>query len=173
MIASTIAPNPLEGLVLHAHDAVADAFRHQPLGAKFLAAKADHHHLAAEIRIEREILQRADRHNGLGCGDRDAAAIGMGQRDHVVDVGIFRQQLGTDFLDRVLQRSGDALHRGRDAEDVLGAHRTVGIAKTFECIAFERRQLWRHGGCDFQRIERRRFRHANARLIDPLAGADG
>ena len=50
-------------------------------------------HFAAEIGIARQVLQGADRHHGGGRIDRHAAAIGMGQRHHVIDVGIFRQQL--------------------------------------------------------------------------------
>ena len=91
--------------------------------------------------------------------DRDAAAVSMRQGHDVVDIGVFRQQLGLDALDRKLQRAGDALHAGRDRQHVLGADRTVGVAKTFERVAFERRLRGRDGGGEFERC---RVRAASA-----------
>jgi hypothetical protein len=63
----------------------------------------------------------------------------MRDRHHVVDVGIFRQQLLANTVERKLDRAGDALHAGRDREDVAGADRAVGIAIAFERVAFQRR----------------------------------
>jgi hypothetical protein len=80
----------VEGLVLHAHDAVGCLAWQQPFGNQLLAAEADNHDLAAEIRITRDVLQRPDRHDRQGRGDRNAAAVIMRQRDDVVDIGIFR-----------------------------------------------------------------------------------
>ncbi len=162
----------VKGFVLHPHDGIADAFRHQPLRRELFAAEADDQDLAAEIRIECEVLQGADRHHRIRRGDRDAAAIGMRQRHDVVDIGIFRQELGADALHRIFHRALDALHGRGDAEDVLGAHRTVGIAKALERKTFEWRQRRRHRGRDLELVERRRVGHADARLVDPFAGQD-
>ncbi len=102
MMASTIGAEAVEGLVLHAHDTIACSARQQPLGNELLAAKADDHDLAAEVRVHREVLQRADRHDRQRRVDGDAAAVIVRQPDDVVDIGIFRQQLGLDALDRKL-----------------------------------------------------------------------
>jgi len=94
------------------------------------------------------------------------------QRHDVVDVRVFRQELGADALHRIFHRALDALHGGGDAEDALGADRAVRIAVALEGEAFERRQRSGHGGRDFQLVEGRGLRHANARLIHPFAGQD-
>ena len=65
----------VERLVLHAHDAVVGAVGQQPLGNEFLAAETDDHDFATEIRILREVLQRADRHDRQRRRDGNAAAI--------------------------------------------------------------------------------------------------
>ena len=91
-----------QALVLHAddigivHRGRGDALGQQQFGLQFLAAETDDHDFAAEIRIARQILQGADRHGGAGRVDGDAAAIGMGHGHHVVDIGIFRQQLARE-----------------------------------------------------------------------------
>jgi hypothetical protein len=51
----------IESLTLHAHDAAGCPARQQLLGNKLFAADADDHDLAAEIRVQREVLQRSDR----------------------------------------------------------------------------------------------------------------
>ena len=94
----------------------------------------------------------------------------MGQRHHVVDIGIFRQQLGADLLHRIFERALHALDRGRDAQDIFGADRTIGVAEALEGEAFERRQRRGHCGRDFELVERWRLGHADARFIDPLTG---
>ena len=63
---------------------------HQAFRLQLLAPEAHDHHFAAKIRILCKVLQRADRHCGARRIDGDAAAIGMGHGDHVIDVGIFR-----------------------------------------------------------------------------------
>ena len=69
----------------HPHDAAVGPFRQQPLGNEFFAAEPDHHDLDAEIRIQREVLQGADRHDCQRRIDRDAAAVIVRQADDVVD----------------------------------------------------------------------------------------
>jgi len=82
-----------------AHAGRGHAFGQQQFGLQLLAAETDDHHLAAEIRIARQILQGPDRYRGAGGVDGDTAAIDMGHRHDVVDVRIFRQQLLADALD--------------------------------------------------------------------------
>jgi len=48
----------------------------------------------------------------------------------------------------------------------------VAIAIAFEGETFQRRQRRRHGGRNLELVERWRLRHADARLVDPLAGPD-
>ena len=62
------------------------ARRQQPLGLQLLAAQADHHHLAAEVRVQADVAQRADRDHRVGRVDRHAAAVAVLQPHHVVDV---------------------------------------------------------------------------------------
>ena len=116
------------------------ARRQQALGLQLLAAQAHHHHLAAEVRVQADVAQRADRDLGAGRVDGHAAAVGVFEADHVVDVRELRQQLGLDALHREVEHAGHALHRGRDRQDVARADRAVGVAKAFEGVALERRQ---------------------------------
>ena len=53
------------------------ARRKQALRLQLFAAQADHHHLAAEVRVEADVAQRADRHDRIGRVDGDAAPIGV------------------------------------------------------------------------------------------------
>jgi hypothetical protein len=53
----------VKGFILHPHDMAVRAVRQKPLGNEFLAAEADDHDFAAEIRIQREVLQGSDRHD--------------------------------------------------------------------------------------------------------------
>ena len=43
------------------------ARRQQALGLQLLAAQADHHHLAAEVGVQADVAQRADRHTASGA----------------------------------------------------------------------------------------------------------
>ncbi len=144
----------------------------QSLGLQFFAAEADHHHLAAEVRVQADVAQRADRDLGARRVDRHAAAVAVLEADHVVDVRETRQQLRLDALQRKVEHAGDALHGRRDGQDVARADRTVGIAKTFEGVAIERRLRCGLDGGDRQAVESTRFGHLQQPLVDPAAGGD-
>ena len=147
--------------------------RQQALRLQLFATEADDHHFAAEIGIEADVAQRADRDHRIGCIDRDAAAIRMLERDHVVDVRILRQQLGLDPLHREVGDAGHALHRLRDRQDVARADRAIGIAKALERVALERRLHRRFHGGDRQRVvELARGGHLEQPFMDPAAGPD-
>jgi hypothetical protein len=62
--------------------------RHQPLGLQFFASEADHHHLAAEVRVQADVAQRADRNLRSRRLDRYPATIGMLEADHIIDVRV-------------------------------------------------------------------------------------
>ena len=106
--------------------------RQQAVGLQLLAAQAHHHHLAAEVRVERDVAQRADRDLGAGGVDGHAAAIGVLQADDVVDVRVQRQQLGLDARHRDGDDPGHALHGRRDRQDVARADGAVGVAVALE-----------------------------------------
>ena len=53
------------------------ARRQQALGLQLFTAKADHHDFAAEVRVQADVAQRANGHDGVRCVNRDTAAIGM------------------------------------------------------------------------------------------------
>ena len=146
--------------------------RQQSLGLQLLAAQAHHHHFAAEVRIQADVAQRADRNDRVGRVDRHAAAVAVLQGDHVVDVRELRQQFVADPLDRELDHAGDALHRGRDRQDVARADRAVRIAVALERVALQRGQRPGRRGGDRQAVERARFRHRQQALVHPAARRD-
>ena len=144
------------------------AGRQQPLRLQLLATEADHHGGAAEIRIEADVAQRADRDVGVRRIDGDAAAVDVLERDDVVDVRISRQQLGPDAPDGVFDDAGHALHRGRDRQQIARADRTVGIAKALEACsppAPARATILRVAIGSPSRDGR--LRHHKPRLVDP------
>ena len=145
-------------LVLQAH-APADGDRprvEQARGLQLLAAQADHQRLAAEVRVAADVPQGADGDRGAGRVDGHAAAVGVRQGHHAVDVRVARQDLRPDAPHGVLHRRGDTLHGGRDAEQVARADGAVGIAVALEGVAFERRQGRGRGGGQGQLVQSRR-----------------
>ena len=141
--------------------------RQQPPRLQLLAAQADDHRRAAEVRIETEIAQCANRNLRAGCVDRDAAPVIMGQRDDVVDVGKARQYLRFDALDRKVDGGRDALHGRGDAEDILRAHRPIVIKKTFEGVALKRRHRRGYSSRERQVLQRRSDRQTHPLLMHP------
>jgi hypothetical protein len=163
-----------ERLILHAYNASArfGALGEQPFGNQLLAAQSDHQHLAAEIRIARDVLQRADRDRRLRRVDRDTAAIGMRQHNDVIDERVLWQQLGLDPLEREFNRPRHALHAGADGQDVPRANRAVLVAIPLERVTGERFGGWSFACRQIEPVEAGRHRHADARLVHPLALGD-
>jgi hypothetical protein len=62
--------------------------REQARRLQLFAAQADHHGLAAEVRVLADVAQGADRDVGAGRLDGDAAAVGVLEADDVVDVRV-------------------------------------------------------------------------------------
>ncbi len=146
--------------------------RQQPFGLQLLAAQTDDHHFTAEVGVQADVAQCADRHHRVRRFDGHAAAVAMLQRDDIVDVGEARQQLGLDALHREVGDPGHALHRLRDGQDVARAHRAVGIAVALERVALQRRQRgWLDGG-DRQALQAARIGHLQQPFVHPAAGRD-
>ena len=62
-------------------------------GLQFFAAQADHHRSPAEIWIQTQIAQGTNGNFGSRGVDRDPASVGMGNRNHIVNVRITGQNL--------------------------------------------------------------------------------
>jgi hypothetical protein len=148
------------------------AGRQQPFGLKLLAAQAHHHHLAAEVRVEADVAQCADRDLRVGRIDRHAAAVAVLQRNHVVDVRVTRQQLLADAVHRELGDTGHALHGLRDGQDVAGAHAAIGVAVALEGVALQRRLRRCPGGGHRQVGQAGRVGHGQQAFMDPAAGGN-
>ena len=141
----------------------------QALGLQLLAAQAEHHHLAAEVRVGGDVAQGADRDHRIGRVDGDAAAVAVLQRQHAVDVGVLRQQLGADALGRDARHAGDALHGLRDRQQVARADGAVGVAVALEGVALERLRRGRLARGHRQVGQVARRRHAQQPLVHPAA----
>ena len=66
---------------------------------------------AAEVGVEGDVLEGADRDGGVGRVDGDAAAVGVGDGDHVIDVGEAREEFGADAAGRRSRRWGRRIGR--------------------------------------------------------------
>ena len=119
--------------------------RQQSFRLQLLTAQADHHHLAAKVRIEANVAQRADWNDGVGRVDGNTAAISVVQPDDVVDVGELRQQFCLDALHGEVSHAGHALHSLGDRQDVARADRAVQVLVALEGVALER---WLRLGLD-------------------------
>ncbi|MPM77574.1 hypothetical protein SDC9_124580 [bioreactor metagenome] len=149
------------------------ARRQQALGLQLFTAQADHHDLAAEVRVAADIAQRALRDLGTHGIDGHAAAIAVLQAHHVVHMGVAGQQLGLDAAHGKVEHPGHALHRGGDGQDVARAHGAVRIAVTLEGIACQRLQRGRLDGGDGQALQRASLGHLQQALVYPAAGGNG
>ena len=112
--------------------------------------------------MQSDVPQRADGHRGAGRIDGHAAPVGMRDGDHAVHVGKARQNLRPDALRGIFHGGRDALHRGGETQDVLGAGTAIGVAVALECVAVQGRQRGRDGGRQRERVERRRRRACRA-----------
>ena len=147
-----------------------DAARgHQAFGLQLFAAQADHHHLAPEVGVQADVAQGADRDLGALGVDGHAAAVAVLDPHHVVHVGKQRQQLVFDARDRKFDHARDTLHRGGDGQDVAGAHRAIGIAKAFECVALQRGQRRGFDGGHGQVVQLTSTGHVQQTFVHPAA----
>ena len=88
--------------------------RHQAVGLQFFAAQAHHHHFTAEIRVEADVAQGANRNVGAFGINGHTAPVGVLQPHHIVHIGIVSQQLLLDALHRKVHHPGNTLHGGGD-----------------------------------------------------------
>jgi hypothetical protein len=149
------------------------ARREESLGLELLAPQAHHHHFVAEVRVERDVAHGADRHLRVGRVDRDSAAVGVLEPDHVIHVRIAGEELVLDALHRVVDHPRDALHGLGDREDVAGADGAIGIAVTLEGVSLERLELRRLHGRYRQALERARGGHLQRHLVHPASCREG
>ena len=158
------------GAFVHQRNA---AGRQQTLGLQLFATQADDHHLAAEVGVQADVAQCADRDLGTRCVDGHTAAVGVLQRHHIVHVRVLGQQLGLDALHGEVGDPGHTLHGLGDGQDVAGADRTVGIAVTLEGVALQRGlHLGLHGG-DGQVLQPACIGHVQQALVHPAARRNG
>jgi hypothetical protein len=146
--------------------------RHEAHRLQLLAAEAHDHHLAAEVRVEADVAQRADGNGRARSVDRDAAAVGVLQRDDVVDVREARQQLLPDAPHREVHDARHALHGRRDREHVARAHGAVGVAVSLERVAVERLAGGRGARRERQVVERAGGRGGQHPLVHPPSRGD-
>ena len=139
-LAKALRPHPAARRPTALLQAPAAPRRHHPHRLQFFAAQAHHHHFAAEVRMQRQVAQRANGNGRARRIDSHSAAVRMRDRDHVIHVRIARQNLRLDAPHRKIHRRRHALHRGADAENVFRPHRSVGIAIALKRVALKRRQ---------------------------------
>ncbi|MNO69093.1 hypothetical protein D3C76_599420 [compost metagenome] len=75
---------------------------HDLAGLQFFAAQADDQRFATKVGVARQVAHGADRDVGIAGIDRHAAAVAVGDGDHVIDVGVLGQQFLANALDRML-----------------------------------------------------------------------
>src|SRR5262249_13205950 len=140
-------------LVLHPDDEgisfqYRELFRTVPLKKsirlQFLAAQADNEWRAAEIRVRADVPDGADGDFGARSVHGNAAAVGVGDGDYIINIGEAWKDFVLDAPHRVVHCRRDALHGSRNAEEVFGGNASVRIAKAVEGIAGERRLRSRH-----------------------------
>ncbi len=164
-------------VVLQAHEvlAAAGAFparRKEPVGLQLLTAEADDQHFAAEVRVQREVAERADGDRCAGGVDRHPASVGVLERHHVVDTGVPRQQLPPDAFGGDLHRRGHALHGRGEGQDIARAHGAVGVGVALEGESFECWLGRGHGGGQRKLLQLRRRRDREQLLADPCAARE-
>jgi len=145
------------------------ASRHQTLGLQFLAAKTNNHRAAAEVRIAADISECPNWDLGVRRLNRHATTINVLKADHVVDIGVLREQLVADPAHGMLDDARDALHGRRYGEQIACSNGPIGIAVAFKRIAVEGRSKRCVFGRDRQSFQRQWGRHHEALLIDPGA----
>ena len=95
----------------------------------------------------------------------------MGDRDDVVDVGVFGEEIGFDFLDGVVDGGGDALDGGADAEDVFRADGAVGVDVALEGEASSGSGVVPRQWAG-EMVERGQLGDGEDAFVDPCAGGD-
>lgn len=113
--------------ILQADDAGAvhrdtfDVFRalQQAFRLQLLTAEANDHHLAAEVWVEGDIMNGANRHYRRRRINRHAAAVEMIQAHHAIDVGIVWQQVAFNDFNHVIDHASDAVHAGGNTQQIL------------------------------------------------------
>ena len=142
-------------------------------GLQLLATQADHHDLAAKIRVQADVAQRADRDLGAWRVNRHTTAVTVLQTHHAVHIRVKRQQLAFNAFHRNLDHTRHALHRGRDGQQVARADRAIGIHIAFKGMALERcpGRCWLGG--HGQTLQLACSRNVEQALMHPAACCNG
>lgn len=111
----------------------------QALWLQFFTAEANDHYLTAKVRVQRNIMNSSNGHDGGWSVNRHAATVQMIEPHHTVNIRVFGQQVAFNDFHYIVHHARHAVHAGGDAEQILGANATVSIAVTFEGITLERR----------------------------------
>jgi hypothetical protein len=72
---------------------------------------------------------------GAGRVHRDAASVRVGDGDYIIHAREAGQDLVLYSLRGILHGRSNALHGGRDAQDVFRSHASVRIGKTIKRIS--------------------------------------
>ena len=146
------------------------AGRQQALGLQLLAAQADDHDLTAEIRIQRDVAQRAYGDDCIRRVNRHTAAVAVFQPNHIVNIREARQQFLLDAADGKINHASYTLHSGGNGEDVARTDRAIWVAVALEGVAFKR-GLRRWFDCSHrQAFKAARCWHLQQAFVHPAAG---
>ena len=110
--------------------------------AQFFASQPNHHDLSPEVRVTGQVVNGADGNDGCRRIDGYATAIMVAEGNHIIHMGVKRQEFVFDPTDQVIGHTRHTLHTHADAQHVFGANRTIGIAVTFKSITFQFFKCW-------------------------------
>ena len=145
----------------------------EALDSELLTAQCHQHKLPSEVRMQSDILQNSLGNVCILRIDRNTAAIGMIDRDHIVHIGIFRKKFPFDFLNCGIQHTCDTLHGRIDCKNISCAAITaIGIFIAHPCFDRRFRKIRDNVCCEFHMIHIRRFRQIEHKLIDPVTFGD-
>ena len=118
-------------------------------------------------------MKRSDRDRGARGIDCNAAAIGVVERDNVIDMRKSRKQFAADSLNGVTNNARDALHGVCYCQNISGADAPVAVSKTLKRIPGQRLdRSWRLN-FNLQTVEHWSPRRFYIEFIDPPAGGNG
>ena len=122
--------------------------------------------------MQADIADGADRNCRAGRVDGHAAAVGVSDGGNTIDVWESWKNLRLDAMHRIVHGGRDALHGGRNSQNVFRPGRAIAIAVPIEGVAFERRLLSGDCGGEWQPVERGRGGHLKHVLANPASFRD-
>ncbi len=125
------------------------------------------HRIRSDIRMKADGPDRPDRDRRSRGIDGDAAAVGVRDRDYVVDIRESRQQFCANATDRVVHCGRDALNRCRNAQEIPGASRAIRVSIPLEGAVGDGRKRLGCRCCQRQLIQGRRLRQIRETRAGP------